>query len=94
MVFKGSAHIGNGSKIFVSKNAKLTIGDNFAISASSAINCYKEIKFGKYIQFSWNCLVMDSETHLIFDDCGNLSNEDKPILFGNKIWIGCNSTIL
>ena len=92
--FKGSAHIGNGAKLYVSENAVLSIGENFAISASSSINCYKEIRFGKDIQFSWNCLVMDSDTHFIFDDNGNQVNEDKPILFDDKIWIGCNCTIL
>lgn len=92
--FEGSAHIGNGSKMYIAENAKLLLGDNFAISASSAINCYKEIQFGKNIQFSWNCLVMDSDTHFIYDNNGNRINEDKSILFGDKIWIGCNTTIL
>lgn len=92
--FRGGAHIGSGSKINVGENALLVFGDNFAISASSAINCYEKIEFGKDIQFSWNCLVMDSDTHDIIDDNGNVMNPDKPIIFGDKIWIGCNTTIL
>ena len=94
MDFCGLAHIGRGSKLFVAKDSHLSLGDNFSISASSAISCYHHIEFGKDIQFSWNCLVMDSDTHVILDKQGIEINKPKPIVFGDKIWIGCNSTIL
>jgi acetyltransferase-like isoleucine patch superfamily enzyme len=92
--FKGYSHLGRGSKLYVVEKAKLVLGDNFSISASSAISCYHYIEFGKDIQFSWNCLVMDSDTHVIYDINGKRINEDKPIIFEDKIWIGCNCTIL
>ena len=94
LCFLGAAHIGNGSKLHVAENASLSLGDEFAISASSAINCYKSIKFGRDIQFSWNCLVMDSDTHSIFDQQGTIMNAPESIEFGDKVWVGCNCTIL
>lgn len=94
LFFKGTAHIGRGTKIHVSYGATLEFGDNFAISASTQINCYKSIRFGSDIQFSWDCLVMDSDTHNIYDKEGKRINEDREIVFGDKIWIGCRSTIL
>ena len=94
LVFDGEAHIGCGSKIIVNKGAQLELGDNFAISASSTISCYKHIKFGRDIQFSWDCLVMDSDTHAILDEQGNRMNPDKDIVFGNNVWIGGNVTVL
>ena len=94
LYFDGTAHIGKGTKIHVASNAKLQLGDNFAISASTQINCYKSIRFGRDIQFSWDCLVMDSDTHHIYNETGEKINEDQEIVFGNKIWIGCRSTIL
>ena len=94
MIFNGTAHIGNGSKIHIFKNAQLTVGDNFAISASSQINCYNKIVFGRDIQFSWDCLTMDSDTHSIFDENGNLMNKSREIVVGDKVWIGCRATIL
>lgn len=93
LIFDGSAHIGKGSKIYVAKNANLKLGDNFAISASTQISCHKSIQFGKDIQFSWDCLVMDSDSHRIYDN-GSQINADKEIVFGDKIWIGCRSTVL
>lgn len=92
--FQGGAHIGNGSKFYVAEKGHLVLGENFAISASSAINCYYRIIMGKDIQFSWNCLVMDSDTHCIYDDLDDVINEDRSIELGDKIWIGCNSMIL
>lgn len=94
LIFKGSAHIGQGSKIHVAPNAILELGDNFSISALSSINCYQHIQFGNDIQFSWNCLVMDSDTHKIYNNENVQINNNKPIVFENKIWIGCNTTIL
>lgn len=88
LVFDGEAHIGCGSKIIVNKGAQLELGDNFAISASSTISCHKHIKFGRDIQFSWDSLVMDSDTHAILDEQGNRMNPDKDIVFGDKVWIG------
>lgn len=94
LIFKGSAHIGRSSKIIVGSSGNLILGDDFKISASSAINCYHLIEFGKNIQFSWDCLVMDSDAHTIFDEKGMKLNLNKPIVFGDNIWIGCRCTIL
>lgn len=93
IVFDGSAHIGRGSKIIVAENAKMHLGDNFAISASSTIVSYNKIIFGKDIQFSWDCLVMDSDTHTIYDENNGISNHPKEIIFGDKIWI-CNGCMI
>lgn len=94
LVFEGEAHIGKGSKLIVYKGGLLELGDNFAISASTVISCRKHIKFGKDIQFSWDCLVMDSDTHTILDEQGNRMNPDKAIVFADKVWIGNGCMIL
>lgn len=94
LLFKGEAHIGVGSKIHIDKYAKLILGDNFSISSCSQINCFYKIIFGDNIQFSWECLVMDSDTHDIFDEHEKRINPPKEIIFQNKIWIGCRSIIL
>lgn len=95
LIFLGEAHIGAGSILHVQKNGILQLGDNFSISACSTINCYKQISFGRDIQFSWDCLVMDCDTHAIYDEgCRNVINESKEIILDNHILIGCGVTIL
>lgn len=92
--FNGTAFIGRSSRFHVEKDARLVLGDDFKISSSSSIMCCKHIEFGRNIQFSWDCLVMDSDTHAIIYEDGRMSQQDKPIVFGDNIWIGCRCTIL
>ncbi|WP_036877782.1 acyltransferase [Xylanibacter oryzae] len=92
--FEGKTHIGKGSIINVERGANLILGDNFAISASSVISCYKQIEFGKNVQLSWDDLIMDSDTHIIYSEDGSILNEIKPIVFDDKIWVGCRCTVL
>ena len=94
IIFRGTAHIGRGSRIVVCENALLELGDNFAISSSSYINCFKHIKTGKDIQLAWGDLLMDSDTHTIYGENGKVFNEDKEIILGDKIWIGCDCKVL
>jgi len=94
LIFYGTAHVGRGSRIVVAKGAKLELGDNFAISASSYINCYEHIKVGKDIQLAWGDLLMDGDAHVIYGDDDRILNECKEIILGDKIWIGCDCKIL
>lgn len=94
LILKGEAHIGHGARIIVRKQGEMILGENFAISANTTIQCYKRIRFGRDIQFAWDCLVMDSDTHNIISEGGHICNKPKEIVFGDKIWIGCRTTIL
>ena len=94
IIFNGSCNIGHGSKISVSKNGLLIFGNNFNISAESSIVCYKKICFGDNCLLSWEILIMDTDFHKIMDNTNNVINEDKEIIFGNNVWIGCRTTIL
>lgn len=94
VVFEGSANIGHGSKISVNKSGVLTLGDNFVISAESTIVCSNTIKFGLNTLMSWDALFMDTDFHKIYDLQGRVINEDKPIIVGDNVWIGCRCTIL
>ena len=96
LVFQRTAHIGLGTKIFVKHGARMYLGDHFAVSANSEFVCYKSMVMGRDIQFAWNCLVMDSDTHSIYDSKNsNLKiNPDKEVRIDDKVWIGCRVTIL
>lgn len=96
MVFQRSAHIGLGTKIFVKTGARMFLGDNFAVSANSQFVCYKSMVMGRDIQFSWDCLVMDSDTHSMYgaEDKYEKINPDKEVCIDDKVWVGCRVTIL
>lgn len=92
VIFRGKANLGHGSKISV--RGQLVIGNNVAISAESAIVCYKRIVLGENCVISWDNLIMDTDFHSVVDADETLLNEDKDIIIGNQAWIGCRCTIL
>ena len=94
LIFNGDAHIGKGTKIVVHKGAIIELGDNFAVSASSQFNCYKYIKIGKEVQFSWDCLVMDNDTHEIISEDGYVYNAPSDIIIDDKVLVFCRTIIL
>lgn len=93
VIFKGKANIGHGSKISVGKDATLTFGKNFHITAESSIVCTKEITFGDNVLVSWENIFMDTDFHHVKQN-DNIINSPKKIDIGNHVWIGCRCTIL
>lgn len=94
IIVHGKVNVGAGSAINVDRNAVLELGDKFFITGRSTIIARKKVVFGKQCLVSWNVQIMDTDFHSIFDSSSLYINEDKPIYVGNKVWIGCNSSIL
>ncbi|MDR0961093.1 MAG: acyltransferase [Mediterranea sp.] len=94
VTFDGRASIGIGSKISVSAEGELCIGDRFTITAHSALICQKQIRLGEGCLMSWDILIMDSDFHPIRDHSGTVINEPCAIEIGSHVWIGCRSLIL
>lgn len=94
VTFKGRTRLGHGTKISVGKDAHLEFGNNFMVSAESAIVTQKNIQFGDDVLISWDCLIMDTDFHKIYDEAGKIINSPEPIIIGKKVWIGCRNVIL
>ena len=92
--FDGFARFGPGSRVVVGDGAHLCFGDNFLITAASSIIASRAVSFGDNVLVSWDCLFMDSDMHPISVKSGKRINEDRPIVVGNHVWVGCNTTIL
>lgn len=90
--FKGKASIGHGSKISV--RGRLELGKLFNITAESTIVCAKEIRFGDDCLVSWDVVVMDTDEHPIYNKENERINEDRPIVVGDHVWIGCKCMLL
>lgn len=94
IIFKGTSNIGHGTKISVGKQGILELGDKFIITAESQIVCNKRITFGNNCLLSWDCLIMDTDFHKIYDNTGLLINSPTPIYISDNVWIGCRNLIL
>lgn len=93
IVFYGSAHFGVGTCL--SNKGKIQFGDKFVITAKSFIICNKQISFGENVLISWDCQIMDTDFHSVYDiNSDKLLNEDSKVIIGNNCWIcnGCTIT--
>lgn len=93
IIFEGKAYFGVASRIVC--DGELIFGDNCSISANSDIICENKITIGRECLFSWECLIMDTDFHGVYDlHTKKRLNGDKPIKIGEHVWVGCKSTIL
>ncbi len=91
---QGRVKLGPGVGVVVGPNAHLSIGDNTYITASSVLYCAERIEIGSNCAIAWNTTIMDTDFHKLHypDDAEHALT--KPVKIGDKVWIGCNTTIL
>lgn len=85
----------SGAKLYVAKNANLSIGENFFMSNNCAITAWEKVEIGNNVQFGPGVLIFDHDHDINVP--GGLAAEQyktKPIKIGNGVWIGANSIIL
>lgn len=92
IIFKGKAYLSPACKIV--NTGSISFGDDFDMKSRSTIISDCNIQFGDHVLISWDCLIMDTDMHIINDQAGKRINNSKPVYIGNKVWIGCRSTIL
>lgn len=95
IIFEGKTKLGVGTRICC-MGGSIHFGNNFTINANTGIISAKKISFGDNCLISWDCLIMDTDFHHIYniDNDKQMINENKEISIGNKVWIGCKSLIL
>ena len=95
IVFRGlKACFNYKNSVLISSNGVLEIGNNFMANGEAEFNCRKGLKFGDDVLISVHVMFLDTDYHPIFNLQGERINHDREIIIGNKVWIGCNVTIL
>lgn len=91
-VFKFSKNldIHTGAYISISKHAKLEIKGGY-INNDVRIYCFNSIEIGENVAIAEDVIIRDSDNHPINNNHENIS---KPIVIGDKVWIGMRATIL
>jgi acetyltransferase-like isoleucine patch superfamily enzyme len=93
--------------VFERPGATIKIGSNTFIGSETSIICSEDIRIGNDVLISWRCSLIDHNTHSVIweqrkDDLAEWMHgrkdwthvARKPIVIGNKAWIGFNSVIL
>lgn len=94
LIGKGIHAFGPGTCLRIGKNGVLRVGSNFTCSVNNRIYCSKEISIGDDNMWSFDNVVMDTDSHLIYETDGQVSNPNRELVFGNHVWVGCRNIIL
>ena len=88
-----NSFIYSGVKILVEKGAFVSIGAGSLVSLYSNIFAKERIEIGDGCFVSWGVQIIDSDHHTVVID-GHDTVPTKPISIGDRVWVGCNATIL
>lgn len=95
LVFSGDKiRTGRGSFIRVEENGKIELEHNVAIGAMSKLFCESSIIIKENTITSWDCQIMDTDTHSIIDiETNEVYKRSISIVIGKNNWLGNNVTI-
>ena len=95
IIFKGKAIIGNNSFIVQGKDSTIIIGEDFLSSTSLKIVSFKSVEFGAHTRMGWDCLVMDTNFHPLYDiEKKKFKKAYGPIKIGDYNWFGTQCKIM
>lgn len=88
IVFGSNVKIHSGCSIIASLGGIIEFGDNNLINQNSRIYSSCHIKFGNCFRCGWECQVLDSDFHFVYDEEKmRVLNNRKNIIFGDYCWI-------
>lgn len=91
---KGVHWFGSNGYMTIREGARLEIGNNFQIGNSWCIYSSSNSKIGNNCMFSWNILLLDTDSHPIYGADDHLLNEPMPFLISDNVWLGAYSKVL
>lgn len=81
--------LGMGSSVVSLPNSSIVFGKNAVLGAKNLIYCEKSITLGDNFLSSWDCQIMDSDTHKVFHtESGQTNVACKEVIAGNNVWLG------
>lgn len=82
-----------GLILIIGKDGYMSLDDNFSIGRNALVACAKNIAIGKNNMWSFDNIIMDTDSHPMLSG-GGVINPDKEIIIGDNVWLGCRCTIL
>ena len=93
LIINGSFALYQGASIYVGKDATLYIKGNSFLNTNTVLNCFSYIEVGEGTMISDDVRIQDSDNHNIVIN-GIEKESTKPIIIGDKVWVGKNVLIL
>lgn len=81
----------SGVRLEVGKDAILAVGNGTYLNRNTLVVANKRVEIGRDCKISWDVVIMDSDgDHPIPEH----PNPDKPVVIGDRVWIGCRTIVL
>lgn len=93
LIIEGNFALYQGASIYVGKNATLRIKGNSFLNTNTVLNCFTYIEIGDGTMISDDVRIQDSDNHNVVVE-GVEKESTKPIIIGDRVWIGKNVLIL
>lgn len=90
---QGQVEFMRGTKVVVSENAHLEVGDHSYVHCNSTVTCFEHISIGRDCAISWNTNILDGNSHDLTVD-GVARPWSAPIAIADKVWIGAGAVVL
>lgn len=87
--------IHNGVSLIASDKGRISIGSDCIINQLTKIYANDSIKIGDHCRIGWECQLLDSDCHLIYNDIKKRINSPiSPIEIGNNVWIASRTSVM
>ncbi|MGC3978997.1 MAG: DapH/DapD/GlmU-related protein [Paludibacteraceae bacterium] len=93
LIINGNFALYQGASVYVGKDATLHIKGNSFLNTNTVLNCFNYVEIGEGTMISDDVRIQDSDNHNIIVN-GITKESTKPIIIGDKVWIGKNALIL
>lgn len=86
--------VGQGVQICLLPQASLILKKKASINDNVKVICSTKIEIGENTNITWECQIMDYNSHYVLDTTTNrIGNISKPVFIGNYCWV-CNRTTI
>ncbi len=80
-----------GFCVTINKNARMSIGSNTTVNHNAFMSCSNTIEVGNNCRIGWNCQLVDTSFHLVYDDDEKcVTNPWGAIKIGDNVWLSNN----
>jgi acetyltransferase-like isoleucine patch superfamily enzyme len=94
VVFNGTAHFAKGVSLRADNSGKIFFGNQFRANQNFFCASNTIISFGNNVVVGWNIHIRDGDGHVVFDQNNQVTNANKPIYIGNKVWLASYASVL
>lgn len=96
IILKGSGvhAFGPGTCLRIGAKGTLVVGNHFTCSVNNRIYCSHKITIGEDNMWSFDNVIMDTDSHTILSESGDRINQNREVIFGNHVWLGCRNIVL